>query len=130
MYSVTKRISMIKQPRGGYINKNELSIIQLDDGIVLNENENIPASLIGLAVDYMTRFMMGTAKEEAFSISLKGAMSLDFFTLNTIRSATENATDLLTNIEGLDEKSVINACKLVGYDTCFRAGISGYKPVE
>lgn len=27
MYSVTKRISMIKQPRGGYINKKELMIM-------------------------------------------------------------------------------------------------------
>ena len=29
MYSVTKRISMTKQPRGGYINKKELTITQL-----------------------------------------------------------------------------------------------------
>lgn len=57
-------------------------ITQLDDGITLNENENIHASLVGLAVDYMTRFMMGAQKEEAFSISLKGAMALDLFTGN------------------------------------------------
>ena len=62
MYSVTKRISMIKQPRGGYINKKELVVTQLDDGITLNENENIHASLVGLAVDYMTRFLMGAQK--------------------------------------------------------------------
>ena len=37
MYSVTKRISMIKQPRGGYINKKELVVTQLDDGITLND---------------------------------------------------------------------------------------------
>lgn len=66
MYSVTKRISMIKQPRGGYINKKELMITQLNDGITLNENENIHASLVGLAVDYMTRFMMGTKKRKPF----------------------------------------------------------------
>ena len=39
MYSVTKRISMIKQPRGGYINKKELVVTQLDDGITLNESK-------------------------------------------------------------------------------------------
>ena len=27
---------MIKQPRGGYINKKELTITQLEDGITLN----------------------------------------------------------------------------------------------
>ncbi len=130
MYSVTKRISMIKQPRGGYINKKELNIIQLEDDIVLNENENIQASLIGLAVDYMTRFAMSTTKEKAFSISLKGAMALDLFTLDKKQSATKNAAKLLSNIKGLDKESIINACKLVGYDVCFRAGIIGYKPVE
>lgn len=130
MYSVTKRISMIKQPRGGYINKKELTIIQLEDGIDLNKNENINASLVGLAVDYMTRFMMGTSKEIAFSISLIGAAALDLSTADKKQSAIKNAEKLLKNVKGLDKKSIINACKLVGYDVCFRAGIMGYKPVE
>lgn len=130
MYSVTKRIGMIKQPRGGYINKKNLTVIQLDDGITLNEGENIHASLVGLAVDYMTRFMMGAESEEAFSISLKGAMTLDLFTGDKKQSSMKNAVKLLANIEGLDKKSIINACKLAGYDVCFRAGIMGYRPVE
>lgn len=103
-------------------------VTQLDDGITLNENENIHASLVGLAVDYMTRFLMGVQKEEAFSISLKGA--LDLFTGNKKQSSMKNATSLLADIKGLDKKSITNACKLVGYDVCFRAGIIGYKPVE
>lgn len=130
MYSVTKRISMIKQPRGGYINKKELSFIQLEDGIALNESENIHANLVGLVVDYMTRFLMGTTKEEAFLISLKGAMALDSLKVDKKQSAMKNAEKLLTNIKELDNESIINACKLVGYDVCFRAGIMGYKPVE
>lgn len=130
MYSVTKRISMIKQPRGGYINKKELTVTQLNDGITLNENENIHASLVGLAVDYMTRFMMGAKKEEAFSISLKGAMALDLFTRDKNQSSMKNAIKLLSDVKGLDNKSITNACKLVGYDVCFRAGIIGYKPIE
>ncbi len=130
MYSVTKRIGMIKQPRGGYINKKNLTAIQLDDGITLNEGENIHASLVGLAVDYMTRFMMGAEREEAFSISLKGAMTLDLFTGDKKQSSMKNAVKLLANIEGLDKKSITNACKLAGYDVCFRAGIMGYRPVE
>lgn len=130
MYSVTKRIGMIKQPRGGYINKKNLTVIQFDDGITLNEGENIHASLVGLAVDYMTRFMMGAEREEAFSISLKGAMTLDLFTGDKKQSSMKNAVKLLGNIEGLDKKSITNACKLAGYDVCFRAGIMGYRPVE
>lgn len=44
--------------------------------------------------------------------------------------ALGNAKKLLKGIKGLDNESVSNACKLVGYDVCFRAGVIGYKPVE
>ena len=133
MYSVTKRISMIKQPYGGYLNKKQFDIIAIDDGIILNETENIHGSLVGLAVDYLTRFMMGTSVEEAFKISLQGAMCLDLF-LNSVTGkkgiTLKNAQKLLKGIKGLDDESISNACKLVGYDVCFRAGIIGYRPVE
>lgn len=44
--------------------------------------------------------------------------------------ALGNAKKLLKGIKGLDNESISNACKLVGYDVCFRAGVIGYKPVE
>ena len=133
MYSVTKRISMVKQPYGGYLNKKQFDITTIDDGKILNEKENIHASLIGLAVDYLTRFLMGTSAEEAFKISLQGALCLDLFLNNASDKkglALRNAKKLLKGIKGLDDESVNNVCKLVGYDVCFRAGIMGYKPVE
>ena len=133
MYSVTKRISMAKQPYGGYLNKKQFDITTIDDGKILNEKENIHASLIGLAVDYLTRFLMGTSAEEAFKISLQGALCLDLFLNNASDKkglALRNAKKLLKGIKGLDDESVNNVCKLVGYDVCFRAGIMGYKPVE
>lgn len=130
MYSVTQRISMVKQPYGGCINRKQFNVIQLDDGITLNENENISANLIGLAVDYMTRFMMDKDRPDAFQISLMGAILLDHITSNTKNSAQENAIDLLSRINGLNKESIISACKLTGYDVCLRAGILRFKPVE
>ena len=62
MSSVTQRISKIKQPRGGYINRKSFACITLEDEITLNTQENIHPSLIGLVIDYMTRFCMGTPK--------------------------------------------------------------------
>ena len=51
--SVTQRIKQVKQPRGGYINPRNLTSIPLGDGIEsLNDEENVHASLVGLAVDY------------------------------------------------------------------------------
>ena len=73
MVSVTQRIKQIKQPRGGYLPVKTFTVTTLDDGQVLNAEESIAASLVGTAVDYLSRFMDGTAVEEAFEISLLGA---------------------------------------------------------
>ena len=121
MYSVTQRIKSIKQPRGGYINPKEFTEITIDDGSELNPNENIHASLVGMAVDYLTRLMTGTPANVAFFISLLGS---------NLVNERENAEKLISNIKGLDDQSIINACKIVGYDVCVRAGIIGYKPVK
>lgn len=121
MTSVTQRIKQIKQPRGGYIKPKEFTIINLEDGIDLYSDENIHGSLVGLAVDYMTRYTMGTPIDKAFKISLLGAILI---------KEDDYAKKLLKGISGLDDISISNACKLVGYDVCFRAGVSGYKPVQ
>lgn len=120
MSSVTQRIKEIKQPKGGYINPSSMKKIQLNDGIELNEEENIHASLVGLVIDYMTRFLNGTSKEKAFFISLLGAKKIQ---------ETQIAQYLLDRINGIDNESIICACKLVGYDVCFRAGSEFYKSV-
>lgn len=120
MASVTQRIKEIKQPRGGYLKPSEFEKIQFEDNIKLND-ENINSSLVGLTVDYMTRYMMGTPIEEAFKISLMGAR---------IINDSKYSLKLLHNIKGLDNKSIYNACKLVGYDVCFRAGPMAYRDVK
>lgn len=121
MYSVTKRIENIKQPRGGYINPKQFSVTILDDGLQLHADENIQANLIGSSVDYLTRYMMGTPIEEAFKISLLGA--------ELIRES-DYAQKLLEEVKGLDDLSISNSCKLVGYDVCYRAGLMAYRPVQ
>ena len=52
----------------------------------------------------MTRYIMGE-EAHAFSISLRGA---------AIINQSSNALLLLSSIKGLDEDSIISACKLVG----------------
>jgi hypothetical protein len=118
MASVTQRIKVISQPRGGYLNTKIFDTKQFFDDLNLND-ENIDPSLVGTAVDYLTRFVDGD--KDAFKISLLGA---------TIIRQYEAASRLLFNIKGLDNNSIINACKLVGYDVCYRAGESKYKPIE
>lgn len=120
--SVTQRIKQVKQPRGGYIKPKELEVISLGEGAdALNPEENVHACLMGLAVDYLTRFMTGASAEDAFHISLLGAEKID---------ETKRAKKLLSGIKGLDDISITNAVKLSGFDVCVRAGIMGYKPVQ
>lgn len=120
MASVTQRIKQIKQPYGGYLKPSEFMTIQMKDNITLND-ENISSGLVGIAVDYLTRFMLGTPVEKAFDISLKGAK---------IIKQENRANQLLKEINGLDSKSIINACKLVGFDVCYRSSVMGYKDVD
>lgn len=121
MVSVTQRISKVKQPRGGFIKPKDFVVTDLLDTDILNEGENIHSSLVGMAVDYLTRFLNGTPIEEAFKISLRGA----FFV-----KEVELANDLLLKIQGTDDNSIESACKMVGFDVVVRSGVMGYKPVE
>lgn len=116
MYSVTGRIRSIKQPRGGYIKPSEFKTIELNDGQVLNDKENVHASIIGMAVDYLTRLMIGSDLLEAFKISIKGANSAIRLGATTI----DEAKKYLSGIDGLNDDSIINACKMVTFDVWYR----------
>lgn len=121
MVSVTKRIKDTTQPRGGYIKPNAFTVTDLSDMNSLHPTENLHGTLIGLAVDYLTRFLNGTPLKEVFRVSLQGAMNIQKFEL---------AVELLGTIKGLDDDSITGVCKLVGFDTVYRAGKDHYKPVE
>ena len=121
MASVTQRISKIKQPYGGYLPMKYFHKEVLDDGLMLNENENIHASLVGITVDYLTRFSLGDSIDKAFHVSCLGASNIGML---------KTAMLLKTQVTGLDDQSIISACKLAGFDVCFRASKSAYKPIE
>ena len=72
MVSVTQRIKQIKQPRDGYLPVKAFTVTTLDDGQVFNPEESIAASLVGTAVDYLSRFMDGTSVEESLRFPCLG----------------------------------------------------------
>lgn len=117
MSSVTARINEIKQPRGGYIKPSAFIATSFDDGNELFEQENVHASVIGMSVDYLTRFMSGANLQDSFKISLLGAKFAEVFGNKT---ALKTAEKLLKGIKGLDSNSIINACKLVTFDVWYR----------
>jgi len=120
--SVTQRIKQVKQPRGGYINPKEFKPELLGDGAEeLNPEENVNAGLMGMAVDYMTRFMSGTPAKDAFKVSTMGASRI---------GEDNKASGFVAGVKGLDDDSITNALKLSGFDVCYRAEIMGYRPVD
>lgn len=121
MASVTKRVAQIQQPRGGYLNPKVFKIHAFIDDKDLNPNESIGPSLVGLAVDYLTRFMRTKNVVNAFGISILGAK---------IIGKIDQCIKLISRIKGLDDDSIIAASKTVGYDVCYRASVMAYRPVE
>ena len=120
--SVTQRVGQVKQPRGGYLKPKDFDEIILGLGIEeLNKEENIEPNLVGTAVEYLTHFMTGASPDSAFRISIMGAHLI---------GREMEAEALLKKVKGLDDNSIVNALKLTGFDTCRRAGLSTYKPVE
>ena len=125
MGSVTARIGEVKQPHGGYLKPSLMTASVIDDGFVLHEEENIHATIIGLAVDYLTRFLDGvsTGREhsevlmDAFRISLLGAKLADGLGR---KDALKTAHQLFLGIQGLDDVSITNACKLATFDVWYR----------
>ena len=117
MYSVTQRIKSIKQPYGGYIPSNLVTKTQLSDNIKLNENENIHPSLVGIAVDYLTRYYISGDVIEAFKESILGGFEI---------GEEAKVKEFLAIITGDDkEKAAWAACKIAGYNLAF-AFVSGY----
>lgn len=124
MVSVTKRISQIKQPRGGYHPIKDFEVQEFNDNFILGE-ENISPQFMGLVIDYLTRIADETSPTDAFEIALRGASILG-------KEYVELAMELVTYIENStwdDNVSITNACKLVAFDTVFRAGPRTFKPV-
>lgn len=97
MSSVTKRISEIKQPRGGYIKPSQFSVHKMDDECILNESENVHASIIGMTVDYLTRYAMGAELLDAFKISCMGAKVAE--EMFQQKNAMKTASKLLSGIK-------------------------------
>lgn len=123
MSSVTRRINEIKQPRGGYIKLSQFEEIIFNDGIELGE-ENLHPSIIGLVVDYLTRYLTGASVQDAFMISILGYKArIRFLGIKVICKDSLKKIGietLLKQIKGLDDKSITAACKACTYDVWFR----------
>jgi len=123
--SVTSRAESFKQPWGGLIRRKQFSVVEFNDDKNLWPDENVDPRIIGLAVDYLVRFIQGAKPENAFKISLLGASIL-----RSEQPKEDISQELLKSLTGNNATSIISACRLSGYDVCYRKGKSFYKSVK
>lgn len=126
MVSVTQRIKQVKQPRGGYVNPKSLSVELLSvDGVadVDHRAENVHPSIMGIAVDYLTRLAGGTEPQDAFHVSLLGAAQLGPAVFSDATSTVRSLTP-----GKIDRATIEAGCRLAGYDVGYRAGPAFYNP--
>ena len=119
MSTVTQRINEVTQPRGGYLKPSQFNVYYLNCVEHLKESVNISHALMGLAVDYLVRFMNGTDIRDAFAISLQGA---EIASKRKLKNALNDANEFIVKIKGLDEESIICAVKLATFDVWYRQG--------
>lgn len=114
MYSVSARSRAYKQPRGGFLPVRNLNKTVLDSPVALypRTDETVPAGDMGMAVDYLSRFMDGATAEEAFKFSLYGAANAEMVK----KGSRAKAEAMVQNIRGLDDDSIRTALRLVCYD--------------
>ena len=124
MATVTQRIKSIKQPRGGYLPIKLFKESTLGgEELVDLKSKNVHPSIIGSAVDYLTRFYSGgCTAEEAFEVSLKGARNLMMF------ERPGEAICIVAYDEKLSDAVIISACFLASLDVAYRAGPHFYNP--
>lgn len=131
MSSVTGRIKEVKQPYGGYVKPSMFAVTmmdKIDDDDVLCESENVHGSIVGMAVDYLTRFVMGASIEDAFSVSLTGMELAKRFGFDKHKDVAIQAEVYWYNIKSFDinlpfdmnYSYIACACKLVTFDVWVR----------
>lgn len=129
MYSVTGRIHQIKQPRGGYLPIARFQVRTLEDAHTLAPKENLHPTVVGLAVDDLTRLQLGAAAEEVFQVALEGARRAEIL---GVAGAQAEANGYLARIHGLDDDSIQSVCKLVTFDVWKRSTFNAFaaRPAE
>lgn len=120
MASVTSVVNKVKRPGTNYIKLSDFGKQQLKskEKLYPTIKENIHASITGLAVDYLTRFLLCGDAKEAFSISYNGAVSSSLF--NKDEKPLAQFERLLKKVKGLDDASIKSACKICTFDVWYR----------
>lgn len=117
MTTVTRFIANIKQPKGGYLPPKLLNKSIIDDAHSLYQPENIPPQVLGVFIDSFARFLLTHDHKIAFRSAIEGA---------ALVAESKEADQLIKQITGFNNESIISALKLIEYDVAYKRGPSFY----
>lgn len=126
MVSVTQRVAQVKQPRGGYVHPSLLrtQYVRGDRPMLIDhQGENVHSSLVGMAVDYLTRLAIGADPREAFRVSLRGAR---WISAEAVAQADMDVDSLTPG--RVDAAAIAAACRLSSFDVAARNNPVLYRP--
>lgn len=112
--TITTLANNVKQPRGGYLPVKLFKETHYESENELFPDENGSKSLIGTTEDNMTRVLLGAIPEKVFEPASFGMMAIKDLNF-----------DLIDEVTGLDDDSILAAYQLSFYEQIYR---SGYKP--
>lgn len=119
--TVTGRIREVKQPRGGLIKKSDFTkeLLHPDSQFISLTDESLTPALVGLTVDYLTRYQLYGATE-AFAISRIGLHNLE---ISTGHFGDQFFFAEIAKLKhDLDQTTILTAAQLASFDTFYRTG--------
>lgn len=126
MVSVTARSTQVKQPRGGYVKPSTFesrTLVDGNPGAIDQKIENLHASLVGLAVDYLARLANGDHPSKVFYVSIYGARRIGG---DALAHAEALCASLAPGV--VDDRAIDAASQLAGFDVAARQGLRFYNP--
>lgn len=113
--TITALSNKVKQPKGGYLPVKLFKEIHYNTKNELFPDENVSKSLIGTTVDNMTRILLGAKPKKVFQPAINGMMAakVDIF---------GDSFDLIDEVTGLDDDSILAAFQLSIYEAIYRNG--------
>lgn len=125
MINVTNLCNEISIPRTGLIPKSCFEEECLNDNMILHVDENLSPAMVGLTVDYLTRFMIGASRP--FDIAQESAAVLDALKIHKYNNIGY-VNKLIKSVKGLDDISIDAVAKLSAYDVVIRRNPREFKP--
>ena len=136
MASITQIVSKIKNPATDYISLQQFTEtnIKTKDSFTFSGDYNVQASLVGLAVDYTTRVIVGQSVEKAFHVPVLGAGLIGKYFNKKEKEKAEAIINRLNDLAKannvVSDEFVNLAIKMSAFDCGYRRGPDSYVDVD